>query len=392
MKTTNSGLSWQSQSVETYIYSIYFTSQSTGYLAGTNISRTTDSGETWSVVYSNDGMRIRGVYFSSPETGWAVGGEGLIIKSTNSGEHWSAVTSPYIGELLAVHFPSVSTGYIVGNFGTGVILKTTNAGDNWERVPYSPFLNIDPSSVYFFDNNTGWISGNNSTLAKTTDGGFNWQSSIIGTDDYLKSMFFVNAQTGWLVGSEGSILKTTNAGAEPKTLLLKFLIEGFFDPVSSSTIRDTVNVFLREGISPFSKLDSSVSTFDEFGNCIVSFYKADIGVPYYISIEHRNAIETWTANTIMFSDQPSEYDFTVAAFKAYGSNQIQVGNKYCFYSGDLNSDGIIDVTDFQITDNDAYIFSSGYLLSDVTGDNFTDISDLVIINNNSYWNVMVRRP
>ena len=45
-----------------------------------------------------------------------------------------------------------------------------------------------------------------------------------------------------------------------------------------------------------------------------------------------------------------------------------------------------------LVDNDAFESRSGYLQTDVTGDNFTDASDIAIVDNNSLANVIMRRP
>ena len=78
------------------------------------------------------------------------------------------------------------------------------------------------------------------------------------------------------------------------------------------------------------------------------------------------------------------YNFTTSASQAYGDNQILKGTRFCIYSGDVNQDGIIDATDMQITDNDAFISTGGYVVTDVNGDYFVDGSDLLIIDNNAY--------
>ncbi|MCI0715713.1 MAG: T9SS type A sorting domain-containing protein, partial [Chlorobi bacterium] len=48
---------------------------------------------------------------------------------------------------------------------------------------------------------------------KTTNGGFNWLQQTSGTNDDLTRVFFVNSSTGWASGSNGTILKTTTGGA-----------------------------------------------------------------------------------------------------------------------------------------------------------------------------------
>lgn len=69
---------------------------------------------------------------------------------------------------------------------------------------------------------------------------------------------------------------------------------------------------------------------------------------------------------------PNFYDFTSSAASAYGSNLVLKSGVYCVYSGDVNQDGTVDGTDTQLIDNDSYNFNSGYLATDVNGDNFTD--------------------
>ncbi|MBK6537038.1 MAG: hypothetical protein IPG09_04435 [Ignavibacteria bacterium] len=402
LKTTNAGSTWELQpNVSEDIYSIYFQTHSIGFIgAQGKILRTTNAGINWNIVYSNEDARVTSVLLNSSNTGWAVGRinvstfeiNGLILRSTDEGQSWSQINSPVATSISAVHFPSPSTGYIVANFGPASILKTTNAGDLWEVISYNVFMLIDPSSVHFFNNNTGWVSGNYGTVAKTTDGGFNWQTFFIGTDDYLKSMSFYNEMTGWVVGSEGTILKTTNAGTEPLRVDLKFFIEGLYRPGSSQVVQDTVKVFLREGSTPFNKIDSAITVFNVNGNYSLEFFRAQQGGQYYLSIEHKKTLETWSASRLEFNNSLQTIDFTINGAVAYGANQILVGNKYCFYSGDVVSDGIIDGSDLMLVDNDAFESRSGYLQTDVTGDNFTDASDIAIVDNNSLGNVMVRRP
>ena len=47
----------------------------------------------------------------------------------------------------------------------------------------------------------------------TNDGGENWSEQYVCNRlSSLYSLFFINEQTGWVVGYDGIILKTTNAG------------------------------------------------------------------------------------------------------------------------------------------------------------------------------------
>lgn len=56
---------------------------------------------------------------------------------------------------------------------------------------------------------------------------------------------------------------------------------------------------------------------------------------------------------------------------------------YGFYSGDLApKDETVDITDQSTLNNAIFNFSSGYEVSDLTGDGSVDITDQAIMDNN----------
>ncbi|MEO8446619.1 MAG: hypothetical protein ABI528_03945, partial [bacterium] len=89
-----------------------------------------------------------------------------------------------------------------------------------------------------------------------------------------------------------------------------------------------------------------------------------------------------------------EYNFTLSPDSAFGSNQIEVDTlpRYAMYGGDANQDDIVDVSDVTMVYNDATAFAGGYIVSDMTGDEFTDNQDLIITFNNSLAIVETIRP
>lgn len=42
--------------------------------------------------------------------------------------------------------------------------------------------------------------------------------------------------------------------------------------------------------------------------------------------------------------------------------------RFAIYSGDTDQDGIIDGTDVSLVDNDAALFTTGHVITDLTGD------------------------
>lgn len=174
----------------------------------------------------------------------------------------------------------------------------------------------------------------------------------------------------------------------PLLLTCKSLVEGFYNSSSNSTISDTMKFVLRSIVPPYSVVDNSKGFFDSTGQAQVTFNTAEILSDYFLAVEHRNSIETWSSGLIQFPQvsKSAEYDFTASNASSFGSNMTQVDNspvKFAVYGGDVNQDGSVDLTDIVIVFNDANNFLGGYVSSDVTGDSFVDLSDLTLTFNNS---------
>jgi hypothetical protein len=187
----------------------------------------------------------------------------------------------------------------------------------------------------------------------------------------------------------------TICGGAAYILNLKAFIEGFYNSSLNTIVSDTIRVYLRMTTSPFSKVDSAKSKLDSSGAGTFFFSNISNGTNYYIVLKHRNSIETWSNSGNSFTSGSLVYDFTTASNKAYGSNQIQIDAspvRFAIYSGDVNQDGAVDLSDLSLIDNDAYNFVSGYKKTDLNGDNFTDLSDYTIADNNSYNFVSVVKP
>ena len=77
------------------------------------------------------------VCFTSVNTGYASGADGIIIKTTDAGESWTVQPSGITNSLYWIDFLNDNTGWTVGY--QGKILKTTNGGSNWVNVPTGIF-------------------------------------------------------------------------------------------------------------------------------------------------------------------------------------------------------------------------------------------------------------
>ena len=178
-------------------------------------------------------------------------------------------------------------------------------------------------------------------------------------------------------------------GNPPTELIVKIIPEGLYN-VNTKTLalKDTVKAYLHNNTSPFDVIDSAVSIIDSNTfNASFDFPQVPDGT-YYIEITHRNSLSTWsteggmsfTAHTIM------HYDFTTSRDKAFGNNLTQVDSEpvlYGIFGGDVNQEGVIDLTDLIIIHNDESNFVTGYVNTDINGDYITDLNDIILTYNNS---------
>ena len=121
-----------------------------------------------------------------------------------------------------------------------------------------------------------------------------------------------------------------------------------------------------------------------------------IGNLFYIAVVHRNSLETWSSNPVLFS-AASFYDFSTGMAQAFGDGVNQPmteigGNGFAFYSGDVNQDGTVDASDMALIDNDNAVFAFGYNVTDLNGDAATDASDMSIADNNQNLFLFYARP
>ncbi|MEO8209728.1 MAG: hypothetical protein ABI840_04140 [bacterium] len=89
------------------------------------------------------------------------------------------------------------------------------------------------------------------------------------------------------------------------------------------------------------------------------------------------------------------FDLTTSASQAFGNNLKQVNFvsvRFAIYSGDVNQDGVVDLTDGSLINNDSYNFVSGYVSTDLNGDWTVDLSDAGIEDNNAFNFVSKMRP
>ncbi len=262
---------------------------------------------------------------------------------------------------------------VISNFtpasGTsGTIVTINGAGFNGVDV-----VNFNGTSASFSIVNDGEISATVPAGAST------------GTIE------LINNACDTVVSSSPFVISTATS-----TLNLKLIIEGYHDGLGgmvpallnagvglSSTEVDTIVVELRDALSPATIVQSATVLINTNDSAMITLPSSVVGNSYYITVFHRNAVQTWSDLPLTFAGV-TNYDFTTAATQAFAGNQIQLApGVYGFYSGDLSpQDEVVDVFDQVTMDNDISNFAFGYAVTDLTGDGVVDVFDQVLMDNN----------
>ncbi|KAF0195837.1 MAG: fibronectin type III [Bacteroidetes bacterium] len=117
-----------------------------------------------------------------------------------------------------------------------------------------------------------------------------------------------------------------------------------------------------------------------------------LGGDYFITIRHRNSIETTTATAVSFAGAVISQSFGNPA-DVYGGNLLLMSDMgYAIFGGDITQDGAVDGGDVTPFDNDQFNFVMGYVDSDVNGDGSVDSGDGTIIDNNQFNFVGTAHP
>jgi photosystem II stability/assembly factor-like uncharacterized protein len=217
LRTTNFGVNWLLDTIPTNnsFYGISTVNPNTFLIAGSSgeLQKSTNYGLDWNPLFSNDYSHFSGIFFINNITGFIVGSN-KVYKSTDAGQSWMNISTIPNEYLLKIKFTDLNTGYIISETK---IFKSINSGLSWNNV--LPSGNIyGLKDMHFINSNTGMAAGAGE-IACTTNGGANWNISLIGSWIELRGIYMLNEQNAISVGYDvlptpdhGAITKTTNGG------------------------------------------------------------------------------------------------------------------------------------------------------------------------------------
>lgn len=238
LHTTDAGLSWDSAGPP--CGRVHFSNPSVGHIAvGNGIKRTTDGGKTWRDA-PIEGLRkqtpIKDIDFPSADTGYAVSAWS-VLRTVDSGKSWVVASSGFANNdtlaslLEACHFFSGTEG-VIGGWYSGLLLRTTNAAKDWE---YSDASNAQLYALSFPTSAIGYAAGWKGRILKTTDAGITWRDQLIDTGrTTIYSIAFYNELHGFAIGARGKMFRTRNGGTSTVVSTERQTVIPLFDIASHS--------------------------------------------------------------------------------------------------------------------------------------------------------------
>ncbi len=178
----------------------------------------------WSVIDSMVGGTFEAIHFVNADTGFSYHNRTL-RKTQNGGQTWDSVGIPFSGELMDFTFTSPDTGYIVGGAWfphathfSNAILRTTDGGQTWDSIlgDYKSGLFNNLAAVgpleYYVAGNNWFLHSDNGGLSHDT-----LRPSSLSNEQYLK-VRFNHPDTGYVLASHSlglnqvvkQLYKTTN--------------------------------------------------------------------------------------------------------------------------------------------------------------------------------------
>ncbi len=147
IRTSDGGKTWEKQKspVPFFHMKVHFENPLKGWIASerTHILFTEDGGKTWTIQFKDEDLILKSISFCDPLHGWAVGEFGYIYSTRNGGKTWEKQAGEYglsakTGEieggtfLFDVVAIDPQTLWAVGI--DGYVIKTENGGKTWKEV------------------------------------------------------------------------------------------------------------------------------------------------------------------------------------------------------------------------------------------------------------------
>lgn len=281
---------------------------------------------------------------------------------------------------------------------TGTVIPTLSVSPAGQNI-----TSVAGSTSFGVTSNSSWTASSSQSWCLVTNSGTgNGTIAAAYTANTAGSTRVANI-TVTVSGVTPVVVTVTQAAAPTKTLnLSSVFLEGLYNGNSTMIqARDASGVHWTDGSADHVTIElHNPVTYGTIEYTVADVPlsttgTATINIPpdksgnYYLTIRHRNSIETLSALPVSFAGTTINYAFD-ASSKAYGNNMTFMLETNgvtlsppLIYAGDVDQDGSIEAEDINQVGNAATKFGSGYIPQDVNGDGQVESSDLNMTGNNS---------
>ncbi len=141
----------------------------------------------WSKVNVPFEDTVYDIDFDSPEHGYLVGARGSFAETNDGGKTWEPRSFSNLDaeEEITYRFQVVSfkdgEGWVLGK--PTLLLHTKDAGKSWERIPLSPKLPGEPTSILALGPSQAEMTTSSGAVYVTENAGRNWKAQVKETID-----------------------------------------------------------------------------------------------------------------------------------------------------------------------------------------------------------------
>lgn len=172
-----------------------------------------DLDKAWQQAQVPVTSQLTSVYFPTPQVGFAVGHEAMILRSEDAGASWQLIHHDLEeAPLLDVYFTSEQKGFVVG--GYGLLLTTKDSGKTWQSL-----MDDLPNPEGYHNNaitqdikGNLFIAGERGSVYRSTNGGTSWEALQL---DYDGSFFGITTTPAGQViasGLRGNLFMSLDSG------------------------------------------------------------------------------------------------------------------------------------------------------------------------------------
>jgi len=400
------------------IGSTIFANASTGFFSST------DDGLSWTLVSTPGGSPWQANPLVAVGTSLLIGTSTGVKKSTDLGVTWTDVNTGLISEVASLAVDNQyayagSGGYTASNgfwrrplsemiFSSCV--NPTIAGviesNQVSCVSFDPALitSVSPASGETGTLEYKWQKSTTSNSSGFTDiaasNSLTYDPGVLTQTTWYKRIARVTCQTDWTGAVESNVVEmTVDINLCDKTLnLSSVLLEGLYNSAVPGTMRrayndlgpafpdplvaDQISVELHDAANYANIVHTALAVNLSTTGAATIITPAAFNASYFITIKHRNSIETTTATAISFAGLTINQSFGTPA-NIFGGNVLSSNDGfYLIYGGDVNQNGLIESADMTPIDNLASSFGYG-LAEDVNCDGLIDSRDMTIVDNNN---------